>query len=145
MGVKGATKVGRFAVDFVVRNQRDVELSDEGKLDPTKVRRATISGVVDSGANRLVLPQTVAKQLGLKVIGKTEVRYANGQTATRDIVGVARVTLLGREGFFSAVVEPKRRNALIGAIVLEELDFLVDCTHLKLVPRDPRMPISEIE
>ncbi len=34
---------------------------------------------------------------------------------------------------------------LIGAIVLEDLDFLVDCTKLCLVPRDPDYKVSEIE
>jgi hypothetical protein len=51
---------------------------------------------------------------------------------------------LGRDGVFTAVVEPKRRTALIGAIVLEDLDFLVDCTQ-QLVPRDPRFVVSEVE
>jgi hypothetical protein len=38
-----------------------------------------------------------------------------------------------------------RKTALIGAIVLEQLDLLVDCTHQRLVPRDPRYQIVEIE
>jgi hypothetical protein len=46
---------------------------------------------------------------------------------------------------FAAVVEPKRRSALIGAIVLEDLDFVVDGTGQKLVPRDPRFVVSELE
>ena len=35
--------------------------------------------------------------------------------------------------------------ALIGAIVLEDLDLLVDCTNQRLVPRDPKYVVSEIE
>jgi hypothetical protein len=37
----------------------------------------------------------------------------------------------------TAIIEPKRETALIGAIVLEYLDLLVDCTAQKVVPRDP--------
>jgi hypothetical protein len=55
------------------------------------------------------------------------------------------VKLQGRDGVFTAIVEPKRRTALIGAIILEDLDFLVDCTKRRLVPRDPRYVVSEIE
>jgi hypothetical protein len=29
--------------------------------------------------------------------------------------------------------------------VLEDLDLIVDCTHGRLVPRDPRHIISEVE
>jgi hypothetical protein len=63
----------------------------------------------------------------------------------RDAVKGVYVKLLGRDGVFTAVVEPKRRSALIGAIVLEDLDFVVDCTSQKLVPRDPRFVVSELE
>ena len=60
-------------------------------------------------------------------------------------LGDVRVMLLGREGVFSALVEPDRTDALIGALVLEDLDFLVDCTQQALYPRDPDMIVSEVE
>jgi len=87
----------------------------------------------------------VAKQLGLPLKEKIKVRYANNQTATRDAVKDVYVQIQGRNGNFTAIVEPRRRTALIGAIVLEDLDFVVDCTRQRLVPRDPRYVISEIE
>jgi hypothetical protein len=43
------------------------------------------------------------------------------------------------------VIEPKRETALLGAIVLEALDLLVDCQNNRVVPRDPSGPIYEIE
>jgi predicted aspartyl protease len=145
MTAKGANSVGRFAVQFDVANNGDVVLAERGLLEPGKVRRVTILGVVDSGATRLVLPATVVKQLGLPSRGKVKVRYANNQAATRDAVKEVYVQLQGRDGVFTAVVEPKHRNALIGAIVLEDLDFVVDCIQQRLVPRDPRYVVSEIE
>ena len=145
MRSKGANGVGRFAVQFEVANHVDVIDSQRGLLEPDKVRRLTISGVVDSGATRLVLPEQVAKHLGLPFRGKVKVRYANNHIATRNAVKEVYVQLLGRDGVFTAVVEPKRQTALIGAIVLEDLDFVVDCTQQRLVPRDPRFVVSEIE
>src|SRR5207248_6057713 len=104
-----------------------------------------INGVVDSCATRLVLSGKVAKDLGLPSKGKVKVRYANDRLATREAVKEVHVQLLGRDGVFTAIVERKRRDALIGAIVLEDLDFVVDCTAQQLVPRDPRFVVSEIE
>jgi hypothetical protein len=46
---------------------------------------------------------------------------------------------------FDATVEPKRKTALIGALVLEALDFLVDSRHERLVPRDPKRIVAEEE
>jgi hypothetical protein len=51
----------------------------------------------------------------------------------------------GRERVFNAIVEPERESVLIGAIVLEELGFLVDCPGQRLVPRDPKQIVSEAE
>ena len=45
----------------------------------------------------------------------------------------AYVELNGRHGTFSVIVEPKRKTALIGAIVLEDLDLLVDSNFLVLL------------
>jgi hypothetical protein len=46
---------------------------------------------------------------------------------------------------YHQISEPNRETALIGAIVLEDLDLLVDCTAQRVVPRDPRGAIYEIE
>ncbi len=65
--------------------------------------------------------------------------------AVRDLVDNVHLTLLGRSSVFKAAVEPRRESALIGAIVLEDLDFLVDSTLQQLRPRDPKMIVSEAE
>lgn len=141
----GAKKMGRFAIQCEVANLGDVLNAREGLLEPAKVRRLTIAGVVDCGATHMVLPLSVVKRLGLKTSGKVKVRYADRRTALRDMVEGIYVEILGRHSPFAAIVEPKRRSALIGAIVLEGLDFLVDSTNQRLVPRDPRFVTSEME
>jgi predicted aspartyl protease len=87
----------------------------------------------------------VVKQLGLKPVGEAFVRYADQRRAKRQVVEEVRVELLGRHGTFRAIVEPLRETALIGAIVLEDLDLVVDCTSQRLRPRDPRGIVAEIE
>ncbi len=138
--------MGRFNVDVEIINNLDFRDAERGFIDQDKVRRKTISGVVDSGATRLVLPQALAKELGLPVRKqKVKVRCADGRRGTRSEVDEVRLALMGRDGLFIAVVEPKRETALIGAIVLEDLDFLVDCSKTRLVPRDPDFVVNEIE
>jgi clan AA aspartic protease len=145
MQAAGNAKMGRFKVDVELANNNDVALAQSGHLDPAKVRRVTIQAVVDSGATRLVLPGAIAEQLGLTASDKVRVRYADGRSAKRDRVQGVYLKLMGREGVFTAAIEPKRETALLGAIVLEDLDFVVDCTSQRLVPRDPKYIVSEIE
>jgi predicted aspartyl protease len=137
--------MGRFAVDFEVANNEDVVTARRGFLPADQVRRARISGVVDTGATRLVLPATVATALGLPETGRMPVRYADGREDARAVVDNVQVTILGRTSVFTALVEPNRTDALIGAFVLEELDFVPDPKKGTLVPRDPRGIFSEIE
>jgi predicted aspartyl protease len=141
----GENGMGRFSVDVDVANFVDVAEWRAGKLDPARIRRTKIQGIVDPGAARLVLPKKVVDELGLPVVGTTTVRYADGRTAERDMVETAYIEIQGRKGAFRASIEPDRTTALIGALVLEDFDFLVDCRQQKLVPRDPNGIISEIE
>jgi hypothetical protein len=81
----------------------------------------------------------------MKASGTVSVRCADGRRAVRPTVQDVQVELLGRRCVFDATVEPKRRTALIGALVLEALDFLIDPLHERLVPRDPKRIIAEEE
>ena len=137
--------MGRFSVEVDLANDEDLFRVNAGLIDAKEVRRVRIRGVVDSGAARLVIPESVARQLGLGVSGQSRVRYADGHTAERAIVHHVHLSYGGREGVFNAVVEPDRDSALIGAIVMEDLDLLIDCVTQQLVPRDPKQIISEIE
>ena len=139
------TTMGRTTLAFSIANYADVVLARQGGLAPERVRRVTLNGIVDTGATRLVLPESAVNQLGLTPSGQATVRYADRRSATRSLVKDVSVELLGRQGVFTALVEPGRTDALIGAIVMEDLDFLVDCVTQTLQPRDPNGIVSEIE
>lgn len=137
--------MGRFSVDLDITNNDDVVRSLSGDIPRDQVRSTRLRGLVDSGAAQLVLPESVARRLGLRPAGEAEVRYADGRTARRDIVTGVHLTCGERSGLFSAIVEPARQDALVGAIVMEALDLIIDCTKQALVPRDPERVIAEIE
>jgi predicted aspartyl protease len=146
MHSKNGKTMGRFAVEVEIVNNRDLANAASGHIAAGQVRRCMIQGVVDPDATELVLPQAVTKELGLPIKkNKIKVRYADGRRTLRTQVDDVRVYLLGRDAVFNAIVEPKRDTALIGALVLESLDYLVDCKKQRLVPRDPDYILSEIE
>ena len=93
----------------------------------------------------MVLPKSVVDVLGLPVTGQATVHYGDRSTQKRDMVKDAFIRLLGRGSVFNAIVEPNRNDALIGAIVMEDLDLIVDCAKNEVVPRDPNSIISEVE
>ena len=145
MRPKGANGVGRFSVEIEIANNDDLALMRRGLLPQDQVRRETIQGVVDSGATKLVLPEDIVTRLGLPLGSPVKVRYADGRRVKRGSTEGVYIQLLDRHGTFTAIVEPKRTTALVGAIVLEDLDLLVDCVAQQVIPRDPAGAIYEIE
>lgn len=141
----GTNGVGRVTVEIMLANNRDLQMAASGAKAPETVRRVTLTGVVDTGATLLVIPERVAQELGLPAEGEATVRYADHRSARRAMVGQLDAELLGRHGTFTAIVEPSRDTVLIGAIVLEALDLIVDCPLQTLRPRDPERIVAEIE
>lgn len=137
--------MGRVTVDCVLSNYADLMRYEAGEIPHDSIRRMVLQGVVDSKVMRLVLPESVVKFLGLPISEQTTVQYADHRRVSRDVAKNAYVELLGRGGVFKAVVEPNRSQALIGAIVMEDLDLLVDCGKQQVFPRDPNTTISEVE
>ncbi len=129
--------MGRIPVNLKLTNSADVILAKERLLSPEKIRRTTVPGVVNTRVLRLVIPETVAEQLGLPEMEDVGVRYPDGRRATRTIVGNMSLELLGREFSFGAIAEPDRDTAVIGRMVLDTLDLVVDCDDQRLYSRDP--------
>ena len=142
---KRESPMGRFSVDLIIANNRDVITAGVGARIPESVKHLTLSEIVDSGAARLVLPQRIVDALQLQDDGETTVRYADQRREKRRLVSNVWLQYSGRHGVFSAVVEPDRQDALVGEIILEELDLLIDCGTQSLYPREPDTILTEIE
>ena len=113
-------------------------------LDPAK--SVEIEAVIDTGATMLVLPQDIIEQLDLRKMREATVRYANNHTETKSIYGVVTVDIKGRAGEFNVLAEAEGCQPLIGQIVLEQLDLVVDPGSRTVMtnPRSPEMPMLEI-
>ncbi len=136
--------MGRIKIDLSVANYGDILLAERGALAPNQIRQVLMKGIVDSGSTQLILPESVVQQLGLKKLSEVSVRYGDHSRQLRPLVGGVFVQIQGRGAAFQAVSEPNRDDALIGAIVLEALDFLADCGRQRIVPRDPEHIIAEV-
>jgi predicted aspartyl protease len=64
---------------------------------------------VDTGATMLVLPESTAAQFNFPKIRKQIVKYANEETAQRDIVGGVEVEVGSRKGWFEGIVQPGKK------------------------------------
>jgi len=113
-------------------------------FDPTKT--VEIEAVIDTGATMLVLPQNVINELGLKKIGERKVKYANNQIQLKSVYRGVILELKERDGIFDVLAEVEGSEPLVGQIVLEALDLIVDPIKKAVIPnpRSPDMPMVEI-
>ena len=123
----------------------------------TKSKIVEIDAKVDNGATMLVLPGSIAKELNFPKIRKQVVKYlpcgissiqqgANEEIAEKQVIWGFELEICNRKGIFEAVIEPKKTYPLIGAIVMETLDLIIEPRSLKIYP-NPRskLPMAEIE
>jgi len=105
-----------------------------------------VDAVIDTGATMVVLPKDIVDALGLRKVREVKVRYASNKVETRPIYGVVTIELKGRSANLDVLVEEKGSQSLIGQVLLELLDLIVEPKTRKLIPNpaSPEMPMMEI-
>jgi predicted aspartyl protease len=96
----------------------------------------------------LVLPQDLVERLGLEIKkDKIIVSYADERKEERPVARILMVKVDDRSMETDCVVNPPASEPLLGQIILERLDLLVDCKEGKLVPRpeSPYMPMLKLK
>ena len=127
--------MGEVRVAVVLENLVDMEDALRGLIDFGSIRRFEWSTLVDTGASTLFLPLEAAEALGVRMNRSIMVEYADGSVQERPIAENVAVIVEGRRTILNAIVNPAGTTALLGQLVLEGTDLLVDCGRQRLVPR----------
>ena len=82
----------------------------------------------------------------MRKIGERRLRYANNQIQIKSVYRGVILELKGRDGIFDVLGEVEGSEPLVGQIVLEALDLIVDPITKTVIPnpRSPDMPMTEI-
>ncbi len=139
--------MGEVKVSLLVENAFDRERYLEGELPEEKIRLVEIKALVDTGATMLMLPQEITEKLGLRIRGKVIVTYADERKEELYRAGIITVRIGERDTDVDCVVGHPNSEALVGQIILEAMDLLVDCTKQELVPRpeSPYLPLLKLK
>lgn len=95
--------------------------------------------LVDTGAVMLMLPKDVVSKLGITITGKALVTLANEQRDEMEVAGPVSITISDRKMHCDCLVGPILGEPLIGQLVLESMDLIVDSQRQALSPR-PESP-----
>jgi clan AA aspartic protease len=137
--------MGSVRAKVKLKNAIDEALVSRGLLAPGLLRECETEGLVHTGAVSLVIPTQIVEQLGLRIRGQRVAQYANGSEETIGVTEPVIIECQGRETVVEALVVGN--EVLIGQVVLEQIDLLVDCRNLQLIPnpKHPDYPVAIIK
>ena len=139
--------MGEIKVKVLLENERDISMWQEGRLKKEEMRRVELEALVDTGAVMVLLPQDVVEALGLKKIDKAIVTLANEEKIELDVAGTISLMIANRKMKTDCLVGPPQCEPLIGQIVLERLDLIVDPLKRTISPRpeSPYLPSLKLK
>src|SRR5438874_16861 len=117
--------MGQVHVQVVLTNHREEVMVQLGQLTREQVHRYETEVLIDTGAVRSTIPSAIADRLGLIRVGHTDAKYADGRVEEVDMTEAMSIELLGRKATIVPMVLGEQ--ILLGVIVLEELNLMVDC------------------
>ena len=101
-------------------------------------RMETLPAMVDTGASYSVFPESMLERLGIWRLERVGFEQADGSIIEYD-VGVAWMTINGRERASSVAFGPDGAEPLLGSSTLQEFLLLVDPVTEELVLRTGRL------
>lgn len=139
--------MGEIRAKVKLENLGDIELVKLGHLRKKQIRAREIDAVADTGAVVTLLPQDLVEDLGLDIIDKRIVLLANDQKIELPVAGGIRLTVAGRSMSTDCLVGPPGCEALIGQIIMENLDLIADPLKRTLTPRpeSPYLPTVKLK
>lgn len=132
--------MGEVKVFIELENAADRVNAIDNLISKDKIRQYGTEGLVDTGAVMLMLPQDIVEVLGLKIIRTAIVTYADDRKEEVKVASPVTIRIKDRFMTTDCLVGKPLSEPLIGQVVLETLDLIVDCTKRTLTPR-PESPI----
>ncbi|MGH9846711.1 MAG: aspartyl protease family protein [Blastocatellia bacterium] len=138
--------MGEVIVSLKLENTTDRENVESGLIKAGALRTLETRAVADSGAAMLVLPQDQVEALGLRIVGKVIVEYADERKEERPLARGVTVYVDGRNANVDCIVGPPASEPLLGQVPLEIMDLLIDCPRNRLMPRpeSPLLPLLKL-
>lgn len=111
---------------------------DIGVWSADQERMETVSALVGTGASYSVFSRPMLERLGIRRLERVGFEQTDGSIVELD-VGVAWLTIDGRNTACSVIFGDDDAESLIGANALQEFLLLIDPVAERLIPRTGRI------
>jgi len=139
--------MGEARVEVELTNTIEAGMAKRGIISKGEVSSLKLDMLVDTGAVMILLPQDVIETLQLPQGDSRIVVFSDDRKAElRSFYGLM-VKIGDRKGSFDCLEGPPNCEGLIGQVVLESLDLIVDPLKRKVTPRpeSPFLPMVNLK
>jgi clan AA aspartic protease len=130
--------------EITLKNAGDVINVGRGLIKESEIRETTLWSVVDTGAETLIINETVQKRLGLRAESHRYSTLANGEEVFCKVAESVKVYWKDRSMTCEPWVLDGAGEILLGTIPLENMDLMVDPAGQRLVGAHGDQPIGRI-
>ncbi len=127
-------------IDVELENFVDRSLADQSNGTEVEVRSFKTQALVDTGAVMGMVPQDVVEHLGVPIKQTVVVSLAGERKTEMSVAEGITIKIGDRSTTVPCLVGPPNCEALVGQVVLEVLDLVVDCPGRRVLP-NPESPI----
>ena len=125
--------------NVILRNHSDENLVMRGFAKASEIRETKADMIADTGAMIVGLSSSIIQKLGLPKVREVNATLADGSVVQKFIYDDLRVQILDRSGIFKCVDNGEHAPLLLGQIIFEDMDLVVDCASQKVYP-NPKSP-----
>ena len=143
----GGKQMGLVYAEIELTSVDDLVLHRRGFLTEDKIKRLTVSALVDTGAYMLVINEHIRQQLDLPLIEAQVFRMADESERRGEVVGPVEIRFENRSTTVRAVVLAGTGEVLLGSIPLEDLDVVIDPRQQRLIvnPESPYIATKHLK
>ena len=124
--------MGEIRTKIKLTNTADAAAAAAGRLAADAVRTIEADALVDTGAVRSCVPQSLLARLGVQPAETITVEFADGRKQTAGRAEGIRFQIMDRATSDDAL--ELGDEVLVGQTLLEKMDLLVDCARQRLIP-----------
>jgi predicted aspartyl protease len=125
--------MGKTIEKIKIANYVDAIKANEKLIPENSIRKIELEAVVDTGATYVCIGRKDIETLGLQFHKIVKIKTANGDAKRRLFRG-AEIELKGRSFAMDILENDENTPPLIGYLLLEALDLVVDPRKHKVIP-----------
>ena len=124
--------MGTVYADISLKNVKDKHKAELGLMEEHEIRQITVEAMVDTGTMSLIINEELRQILGLGVLGERQATLANEAKETVKIAEPVEVHWKNRDTICKPLVMAGAGKVLLGVILLEDMDLVVDPVRQEL-------------